>query len=44
MSHKMILHPSTTMVQELLYMDLMGPMKVESIGGKRYVFVCVNDY
>ena len=36
-------HPSTTRVLELLHMDLMGPMKVESLGGKRNAFVCVDD-
>jgi len=25
-------------------MDLMGPMQVESLGGKRYAFVMVDDY
>jgi transposase InsO family protein len=25
-------------------MDLMGPMQVESLNGKRYVLVCVDDY
>lgn len=25
-------------------MDPMGPMQVESIAGKRYVFVCVDDF
>lgn len=25
-------------------MDLKGPMQVKSIGGKRYVFVCVDDF
>ena len=25
-------------------MDLMGPMQVESIDRKRYVFVCVDDF
>ena len=29
---------------ELLHMDLMGPMQVESLGGKRYAFVVVDDY
>lgn len=29
---------------ELFHMDLMGPVQVESIGGKKYVFVCVDDY
>nr|GEV69065.1 hypothetical protein [Tanacetum cinerariifolium] len=28
----------------LLHMDLCGPMRVESINGKRYVLVVVNDY
>ena len=37
-------HLVTTRVLELLHMDLMGPMHVESIGGKRYVFVCVDDF
>ncbi|GAA0184028.1 hypothetical protein LIER_31342 [Lithospermum erythrorhizon] len=31
-------------VLELLHMDLMGPVQVESIGGKTYIFVCVDDY
>ncbi|GAA0184002.1 hypothetical protein LIER_31316 [Lithospermum erythrorhizon] len=25
-------------------MDLMGPMKVKNIGGKKYVYVCVDDF
>jgi hypothetical protein len=25
-------------------MDLMGPMQVESLGGKKYLFVCVDDF
>lgn len=25
-------------------MDLMGPMQVESLVGKIYVFVCVDDF
>ncbi|XP_075492439.1 uncharacterized protein LOC142530491 [Primulina tabacum] len=29
---------------ELLHLDLMGPMKVESLGGKKYSFVCVDDF
>nr|GEU98355.1 retrovirus-related Pol polyprotein from transposon TNT 1-94 [Tanacetum cinerariifolium] len=28
----------------LLYMDLCGPIRVESINGKRYVLVVVDDY
>ncbi|XP_056855389.1 uncharacterized protein LOC108838558, partial [Raphanus sativus] len=29
---------------DLVHMDLMGPMQTESIGGKKYVFVLVDDY
>ncbi|MEX5533318.1 hypothetical protein, partial [Pseudomonas syringae] len=36
-SHKVLQHQTTTKVLELLHMDLMGPMQVESLGGKRYV-------
>nr|GFC00635.1 Gag-Pol polyprotein [Tanacetum cinerariifolium] len=28
----------------LLYMDLYGPMRVESINGKKYILVIVDDY
>ena len=34
----------TTRILELLYMDLMSPMQVESAGGKRYVFVCFDGF
>ena len=44
MSHKIMQHPYTTRILQFLHMDLMGPMQVESIGGTRYVFVCVDDY
>ena len=43
-SHKKLQHLATLKVLELLYMDLMGPMQVESLGGNRYIFVCVNDF
>ena len=43
-SHKMMQHPSTTRVLDRLHMDQMGPIHVESIGGKRYVFVSVEYY
>ncbi|XP_010424168.2 PREDICTED: uncharacterized protein LOC104709216 [Camelina sativa] len=29
---------------DLIHMDLMGPMQVESLAGKKYVFVLVDDY
>ena len=43
-THKVVQHTSTSKVLELLHMDLMGPMQVESIAGKRYIFVCVDDF
>ncbi|WJX55219.1 hypothetical protein P8452_41015 [Trifolium repens] len=44
MSHPMLEHQTTSKVLELLHMDLMGPMQVESLEGKRYAFVVVDDY
>jgi hypothetical protein len=44
MSHPRLQHQTTTKVLELLHMNLMGPMQVESLGGKRYAFVVVDDY
>jgi len=41
MSHLKLEHQVTSKVLELLHMDLMGPMPVESIGGKKYAFVVV---
>ncbi|GKA14700.1 retrovirus-related pol polyprotein from transposon TNT 1-94 [Tanacetum coccineum] len=29
---------------QLLHMDLCGPMRVESINGKKYVLIIINDY
>ena len=46
MTHKMMQHPSTTRTLELLHMDLMGPMQVESLGGKGmclYVLMTTQD-
>ena len=43
-SHPRLEHEVTSKVLELLHMDLMGPMQVESISGKRYVLVVVDDY
>ena len=44
MSHKGVYILVTTFFLNMLHMDLMGPMQVESFGGKRCVFVCVNDF
>ena len=38
--HNMVQHSSTTRVLELLHKDLMGPMQVESLGGKE-VCICI---
>ena len=43
-SHKVLQQVTTTKILELLHMDLIGPMQVESIGGKKYIFVCVDDF
>ena len=43
-THKVVQYTSTFNVVQLLHMDLMGPMQVESIAGKRYIFVCVDDF
>ena len=29
---------------ELLHVDLMGPTRIESLGGKNYIMVMVNDF
>jgi hypothetical protein len=42
--HKKGKYLSTKEPLELLHMDLMGPMQTESFGGKRYIFVCVDDF
>ena len=37
-------HMTTTRILELLHMDLIRPMQVESLGGKRYAFVCGDEF
>ena len=44
MPYKVTQHMTTIRTLELLHMDLMGPMQVESLDGKRYAFVCVDDF
>ncbi|GJV37621.1 retrovirus-related pol polyprotein from transposon TNT 1-94 [Tanacetum coccineum] len=36
--------PGTESKLELLNMDLCGPMKIESINGKKYILVIIDDY
>jgi len=44
MSHPRLEHQGTSKVLELLHIDLMGPMQVAIIDGKRYVLVVVDDF
>ncbi|GJZ09544.1 retrovirus-related pol polyprotein from transposon TNT 1-94 [Tanacetum coccineum] len=43
-THPPKLIPSTHSKLELIHMDLCGPMRVESINGKKYILVIVEDY
>ncbi|GKB55124.1 retrovirus-related pol polyprotein from transposon TNT 1-94 [Tanacetum coccineum] len=36
--------PSSKRLLQLLHIDLWGPMRVESINGKKFVLVIVDDY
>ncbi|KAI3771143.1 hypothetical protein L6452_02301 [Arctium lappa] len=42
--HKPNLEPSTSAPLELLHMDLCGPMRTQSLSGKKYILVIVDDY
>ncbi|XP_040363426.1 uncharacterized protein LOC121049643 [Rosa chinensis] len=42
--HKVVNSATTSNVLELLHMDLMGPAQSESIGGKSYMLVVVDDF
>ena len=44
MPHKMVQHPSIARVLEFFHIDQIETMQVESIEGKWYLFVCVDDY
>ena len=35
---------TTSRPLELLHLDLMGPTRTESLGGKRYIMVVVDDF
>lgn len=43
-SHKVLQHTITTLVVELLHMDLFFHMQVESLLGKRYLFIYLDDH
>ena len=34
----------TSRLQELLHIDLMGPARVQSLGGKKYILMVVDDF
>ena len=47
--HTKAKHPSTQTFAtsrplKLLHLDLMGPTRIESLGGKRYIIVVVDDF
>uniref|UniRef100_A0A7N2N260 Integrase catalytic domain-containing protein n=1 Tax=Quercus lobata TaxID=97700 RepID=A0A7N2N260_QUELO len=43
-SHHKVNVIATSRCLELLHVDLMGPTRTESLGGKRYIMVIVDDY
>ena len=43
-SHPKVNVVATSHPLELLYVDLMGPTRMESMGGKRYIMVVVDDF
>lgn len=44
MSHKKLQDLATSKVLGLIHMDLMRPIQLESLGGKRYVFIFVDHF
>lgn len=43
-NHKVVQNIGTTHAVELIHMDLMGPINVQSRAGKTYIFVMVDDF
>ena len=43
-SHPKVNVIATSCPLELLHVDLMGPTRMESLGGKRYIMVVVDDF
>ena len=43
-SHLTVNVIATSRPLELLHVDLMGPIRIESLGGKRYIMVVVGDF
>ncbi|KAL1193575.1 Retrovirus-related Pol polyprotein from transposon RE1 [Cardamine amara subsp. amara] len=42
--HQAVPDVKSTRALELVHMDLMGPIQVESLSGKRYILVLVDDF
>ena len=42
--HLYVTEVQTSRPLELLHIDLMGPTRVQSLGGKRYILVVVDDF
>ncbi|KAJ9562108.1 hypothetical protein OSB04_007268 [Centaurea solstitialis] len=43
-SHKLKVEHNTSKPLQLIYMDLCGPMRVQSFNGRKYVLVIVDDF
>ncbi|KAJ9553429.1 hypothetical protein OSB04_017474 [Centaurea solstitialis] len=43
-SHKLKVEHNTSKPLQLLHMDLCGPMRIQSINGRKYVLVIVDDF
>ena len=43
-SHPKVNVTATSHSLELLHVDLMDPTRTESLGGKRYIMVVVDDF
>ena len=43
-SHQKVNVIATSRCLKLLHVDLMGPTRTESLGGKRYIMVIVDDF
>ena len=42
--HSFVTEVQTSRTLELLHIGLMGPAKVQSLGGKKYILVVVDDF
>ena len=42
--HQSVASVQTSKPLELLHIDLMGPARVQSLGGKKYILVVVDDF